>query len=352
MSQVKKQFIINAVYYGLWLLIILISGKFLFKYIFPFVIALIVAGLMQKPAGFLFEKTRVTKGILASFLSVLVYIFLAAVLVFAVLKIFSLTGNIVKSLSGFSNIATNVYRTVEEILESVFGNISSNLKETGRGIFQSVLENAVLKVSSAFSEVAANFVKTAPAVIFSSVVALAATCYIAKDYDNFLRFFKKITPKKTVATIVKIKEIFKESVLKILGGYALLMLITFVELSIGLMVLRVKNWLLIAVIIALLDALPVLGAGAFLIPWGIVNVIIGNKFLGVGLMILYLILMLVRNFAESKILGNKTGINPLFILFTMFLGLKIFGFLGLVGLPVTFIVVIKYYKNEMEQELS
>ena len=69
-------------------------------------------------------------------------------------------------------------------------------------------------------------------------------------------------------------------------------------------------------------------------------------------MILYVVLIVVRNFAESKIVGNKTGINPLFILFAMFLGLKFFGFLGVVVLPVTLIVIIKYYKNEMEEELS
>lgn len=348
----RKQFIINAIYYGLWLLIILISGKFLFKYILPFVIAVIVASLMQKPAGFLSDKIGLRKGILATFLSTVVYIFLAVILIFGALKIFSLTGNLIKSLSGFSDIATKAYKAAEKISESIFGNISPELKETGNKVFQSVLENGLLKVSAVLSNTAANVIKFAPTFIFGSIVALASTCYIAKDYDGFVSFIKKIIPQKTVGNILKIKEIFKESVLKILGGYIILMFITFAEISIGLLVLRVKNWLIIGAIIALLDALPVLGSGAFLIPWGIINVIIGNSFLGIGLMILYLVIMLVRNFAEAKIVGNKTGINPLFVLFTMFLGLKLFGFIGLVGLPVTFIVVVKYYKNEMEEELS
>ena len=352
MVQVKKRFIINAIYYGLWLFIILISGKFLFKYILPFVIAVIVASLMQKPAGFLSKKTGIKKGILASFLSAVAYMILAVVLIFGTLKIFSLTGDILKSLSGFSDIAIKVYEKAEGISESVFGNISPELKETGNKVFQSVLESGILKISSVLSEGAANVVKFAPTIIFSSIVALASTCYIAKDYDGFVRFLEKIIPQKTAEKILKIKGIFKESILKIIGGYIILMFITFAELSLGLLVLRVKNWILISLIIAFLDLLPVLGSGAFLIPWGIVNVIIGNKFLGIGLLILYLIIMFVRNFAEAKIVGNKTGINPLFVLFTMFLGIKLFGFLGLIGLPVTFIVVIKYYKNEMEQELS
>ena len=351
MVKAKKQFIINAIYYGLWILIALLSGKFLFKYILPFVIAVIVASLMQRPAGFLSKKTGVKKGVLATIISAVAYIFLAVILIFGTLKIFSLTGDILKSLSGFSNIAIKVYERAEEISESVFGNISPELKETGNKVFQSILENSLLKISSALSNTAANVVKFAPTLIFGSIVALASTCYIAKDYDGFVSFIKKIIPQKTAQNILKIKVIFKESVLKILAGYIILFFITFAELSVGLLFLRVRNWILISLIIAFLDLLPVLGSGAFLIPWGIVNVIIGNKFLGIGLLILYLSIMFVRNFAEAKIVGIKTGINPLFILFAMFLGLKLFGFLGLVGLPVTFIVVVKYYKNEMEQEL-
>ena len=69
-------------------------------------------------------------------------------------------------------------------------------------------------------------------------------------------------------------------------------------------------------------------------------------------MILYIFVTIIRNFAEPKIVGSKTGINPLFILFSMFLGIRLFGFFGLIILPVTFIVVVKYYKNEMENETS
>ena len=132
MVQVKKRFIINAIYYGLWLFIILISGKFLFKYILPFVIAVIVASLMQKPAGFLSKKIGIKKGVLATLFSAFVYVLLAVILIFIILKIFTITGDVIKSLSRFSEMATRVYKAAENISESLFGNFSPELKETGK----------------------------------------------------------------------------------------------------------------------------------------------------------------------------------------------------------------------------
>lgn len=351
-NSAKKNFIINTIYYSLWILIFLSIGKLLTKYILPFGIAVIVASLMQRPAKVLSEKTRLKKGICSVFLSATSYIIVAAVLIFIILKIFSFTGVLIKSLSGFSDAASSLFSSVQGVFDGLLGNVSEEVKNTADKVFNSILENSVLKLSSFLSDGAALVVKTAPAFLFSSIVALAATCYISKDYDNLSEFVKKMIPEKTIKNCAKVKVVLKESVFKILGGYLILMLITFLELAIGLSILKVKNWLILSVVIALIDALPVLGAGAFLIPWGIFNVIIGNKFLGIGILILYVVLIIVRNFAESKIVGNKTGINPLFILFAMFLGLKFFGFLGVVVLPVTLIVIIKYYKNEMEEELS
>ncbi len=241
---------------------------------------------------------------------------------------------------------------MEIVAKRIFLNISPELKSAVDKVFYGAVDSIISKISSFLSGIAATLVKSAPAFLFNSVVALAATCYIAKDFDGLIKFLKTLIPYKGIKTVRKVKNILKENVLKILVGYLILSVITFIELALGLALLGVKNWILISALIALFDALPVLGAGAFLIPWGALNIILGNKGLGAGLLILYLVLVVVRNFAEPKIVGSKTGINPLFILFTMFLGLKLFGVLGLILLPVTFIVVIKYYKSEMEQELS
>lgn len=351
-EQAKKKFIIDVVFLLLWATIIIIAGKFLLQYLLPFVISIAVAALMQRPADLLSKKIRIKKGVCAALLSAVLYIFLATVLIFTIFRVFSFTGSAVSSLKGFGQAAADVFLRLETVLGRILTDISPNFKDTSRQMLTSVLENILEKASETLSNTAASIVKTAPAFLFSSVVALAATCYIAKDFDGLKQFTKNLVSEKAVRKAVIIKEIFKSSVVKIVGGYLLLMLLTFLELAAGFLILGVKSWFLIALIIAVIDVLPVLGVGVVLLPWGIINIILGNSFLGIGLMLLYLLVTIIRNFVEPKIVGSTMGINPLFILFTMFLGLRVFGFFGLLILPVTFIVVVKYYKNEMQMEAS
>ena len=101
---------------------------------------------------------------------------------------------------------------------------------------------------------------------------------------------------------------------------------------------------------AIVDLLPVLGTGTVLLPWGIILLISSDSFSGFGMIALYVVITLVRNFAEPKIIGSQIGINPLFTLLAMFAGLKLFGFVGLILLPITLIVTIEYYRKEINAD--
>lgn len=351
-EQAKKRFIINVIFVGLWIGIVILSGRFLLQNLFPFIIAIIVAALMQKPARVISNTTKIPKGVCAAVLSAGLYIILAVALIFLITKFFSLTGKAITSISGIGETVMEAINRLENALGVIASNISPDFQAASKEILSTVLKSVAEKTSGYLSDWAAGVIRSAPSFLFSSVVALAATCYIGKDFDGLLKFSKIMIGEKALKTTVKIKKILKESVLKIVGGYLILMVITFLELSVALFVLKIQNWIIMAALIAVIDALPVLGAGSVLLPWSIVNIILGNSFLGVSLMVLYLLITIIRNFAEPKIVGSKTGINPLFILFSMFLGIRIFGFLGLIILPVTFIVVFKYYKSEMENAPS
>ncbi len=351
-EQSKKSFIINAVFIFLWAAIIWFAGKFLLQQLFPFVIAVCVAALMQKPAEKLSSKLHLNKGICAALLSAVLYIAVALFCVFTLYKAFGFVGKAASSLSEINLNPTEIINRLQNIFDNITKNISPNIEETGKKIFSTVFTSFLGKLSNTLSRIAANVVKAAPSVLFSSIVALAATCYIARDYDKLKLFIVRLLKKKAVKSISKIKEILKTCVLKMLAGYLVLMALTFAELTVGLLVLKVKNAVLIAFIIAVVDILPVLGVGAVLLPWGFVGIALGNTAFGIGMLILYLVITVVRNFAEPKIVAAKTGISPLFILLAMFLGLRLLGVAGLIIFPVTLIVIIQYYKNEMEQETS
>ena len=216
---------------------------------------------------------------------------------------------------------------------------------------ENILNTVATKLTGVFSSFATTVAKKTPSFLFNFIVALVASCYIAKDYDILVRFFRELCGKNIFSKVTEIKNIITQSVWKLLKGYALLMLITYTELIIGFFVLGVKHPFILAVLVSFIDVLPVFGTGTVLIPWGITVISSGNS-QGFGILILYILITVVRNFAEPKIIGNQIGINPLFTLLVMFAGLRIMGFWGLVIFPLAFIVTIKYYKRQLQLEKS
>ena len=344
----KKSFIINVVFIFLWVLIILTAGKFLLQYMLPFVFAICVAAIMQKPAKLISKKIGIKKGICAAVLASFLYIAVGVFFVFLVLKTFNFLADSVYLITNLSDKISHVLTKMQGLITRIFNDVSPEMADTGKKFLSDLLSTLSGKISSFLSEFAAKPVKAAPAFVFSSLVALVSSCYIAKDFDGFKNFIKGIVSPKIFEKCKKIVGILKSCVLKMLAGYLILMLITFIELVLGLVILRVENAVPVALTIAIVDVLPVLGAGTVLLPWGFLNVVLGNTGKGIGVLILYLLITVIRNFLEPKIVGEKMGIHPLFLLLSMFLGLRLFGFFGLVILPVTFIVVIKYYKSEMD----
>ena len=113
-----------------------------------------------------------------------------------------------------------------------------------------------------------------------------------------------------------------------------------------------ENAFTIALLIAIADLLPVIGTGTVLVPWAVISALLGNYFLSISLAVLFVVIVITRNFLEPKIIGNQIGVNSLFTLAVMFLGLRLLGVLGLVLFPIIFIVVIRYYKSEMSEEIA
>ena len=117
------------------------------------------------------------------------------------------------------------------------------------------------------------------------------------------------------------------------------MLLTFFELTIGLHILGIASALVIAFLIAIFDVLPVLGTGGIMLPWILISFLNNQVKTGVGLLILYLVITVIRNIIEPKIVGKQIGLHPLLMLMCMYLGARLFGFLGIFILPILILIV-------------
>jgi len=133
-----------------------------------------------------------------------------------------------------------------------------------------------------------------------------------------------------------------------LRSYSIIMLITFAEIFFGLSVLGIEYSFLIAAVSAVIDILPVLGVGIILLPWAIFCLIGRNLFRGIGLIILYVIIVIVRQFIEPKIVGESLGVHPLLALSSFYIGYRLFGFAGIIIAPILLVLwrAIKEYSGK------
>ena len=110
-------------------------------------------------------------------------------------------------------------------------------------------------------------------------------------------------------------------------------LITLVVMA-GLLIQQKPYALLIGLMIGVADALPIVGAGLFLIPWSIIGFVMGDAATGAGMAVLYLATIVVRQIAEPRIVGKNLGLYPLATMMSMYAGFQLIGFWGMLGGPI------------------
>ena len=347
--QSKIKIITDIIFTFLVGFIVFICVKFLLAYLLPFLIGIIVAWSVQKPARFFCLRLRIKRGIIAAVLSAVVFVvfavFTVCVVYGSVMHLKDVIANLPQSIKAFFEISDRM----KGIFDVVISDLPEGMVENFKGILTEMTEKTGATLADKLTGLIAFLVKKTPSFIFSFLVSLAASCYIAKDFEMLGRFIKGLMSKEKISKISELREIIFGSVLKIIKGYLILAIITFAELFLSFLILKVNNAFILALLISFIDLLPVFGTGAVLIPWGIAEALLGNS-LGIKLIIVYVIIAVIRNLSEPKIVSSQIGIHPLFTLIAMVSGLKLLGFFGLIAFPLALIVTIKYYKNQMNEE--
>lgn len=343
----KQNFLVNCAFFIAVSAIIFFSLKFAFLYLTPFLIGVIIACLIQKPAQIIAVRTKLKKEKCAAVLSVLAYAAVLAVVITAIWVIVEkadcLTENLICLSDSIKNVTQNFYKFISQF----FDRFDSDINFAVKRVINDTVGNFTDRAVSVVSNTVTSIIKNIPTLFITSLVTVVATCYIAKDYSRLKQFLKGIISEKICKNAIVIKNIFTESVLKFLYGYLKIAGITFIELSIGFLILGINNFFAVAFIISLIDLLPVFGVGTVMLPWSVILFLQNNIKLATGILILYAVVSIVRNFIEPKIIGKQIGINPLFTLVSMYVGLKTAGIAGMLLFPIVLIVLFSFYRNKV-----
>ena len=350
--EAKKSFIINIVFYGIVLATVLLFGKYILPILTPFIIAFAVASLfnwLTKLMGFKRESIRRLAAILMC--SVLYALVFVGVLL-AGAKMINEAGSIISAIpSTFSNQILPFLDGMASKLETAVTPYDTQLASYIDTLTSSVASN-LGKFVTDFSKTAVVFVTNCatsiPGLIVQIVITVISTFFILLDYDKVCGFLFKLVPSGKRELFSTSLHYTKTMIAVYIKSYSLLFSLTFVELSIGFLVLGIKNAVLIAMLISVFDLMPVLGTGGIVLPWALLSLMLGNWPRALGLLILYLIITGIRQTLEPKIVGKQIGLHPLATLVSMLVGLKLFGIVGLFGIPVVVAVTTAMYRTKQQ----
>lgn len=344
-TEYKKKFLIDIAFYSVIIAIVYLIFKFLSAYLLPFVIGIFASFLVQRPVRFINRKTKMPRGATTVTLVVFTYFLLVGLIILVFYGLYSWVNSLTKFLPEIMPSISATLQNVNASLSKFISNIPENIITALNDIPGKIVTTVTGSLTSSLSSIAGKIATSTPAILVSIIVTVVASCYIAKDYDKIILFASKHTPKKIWNTVNEIKELFTKTIFRLLRGYALLMLITFTELSIGLGLIGQSNFIMLAAIICIVDILPVLGTGTIVIPWALITLISGNILKAVFLLILYVIISIIRNFLEPKVIGEQVGLHPLVTLLSIFCGYKLIGFMGIFIFPISLIILNDLYKK-------
>jgi len=356
-TESRKAFIINLLFYAAIIAIIYICFKYLLSWLTPFIIGFVIAAIFNPAIRILEKRLRIGRKAVASIVVVLGYAVIVSLLALILIQVITVLKRLFTQLPQYfeSQILPSLMQ-MDFRLESVIS-LPPEWQEQVRSIQESItsgLMDSIGRLSSSGLSLLTNITKGVPGFLVSMVFTILSSFFFSFQYDKTKRFILLQLPDKAKVLVHAVKSTLSDTILRYLRGYVKIMLITFVELSVGLSILGVNKAIPIAFGIAIFDILPVFGTGGIVIPWAVFSLLTRNYFLGIGLLILYAVVTIIRNFIEPKIIGDQLGLNPIVSIISIYLGFVWIGVGGMILMPITVQIlnslhqkgIIRLYREE------
>lgn len=325
--------------------IIEVSFEYILVLALPFLLALLLAVIIEPLVRILHDKLKLKRS-LAVLFSLLLFVggfsFLVSWLITSIIK-------------ELSKILPGIILYSDQMLQSLFSSIGDfrffflqfDLPLEIEKAMQSSLDQGIKYLSTFFSssiDVLTQSLAVLPGAFAFIIIAAIATFYISKDRYQIKQFIYKLLPVKTQN---KTTSIFKELVDVLWGFLKAITILTLITTGLTILLLAIIGLdyvVTIGIFVGFLDLLPILGPGLFFVPWILIEFVIGNTKLGIILLIVYIIISAVRQFMQPRIIGDNIGLHPLVTLIALYVGLTIWGAVGLILGPLVFVIIISCYR--------
>ena len=328
-------------------IMLIAAGVYLFFHyllgaLLPFLVAYLIALCLQPLARSLEKRAGISRKVTVLFAVSMIVAVLVFLCVLLVRRITGELGSLANAIGEFLARLREDPAYADEIAARISERIPFVNARPAVENFLSDLDNRLTdllgllaeRLSGSVLPFLAGLAAFLPNALLTVLVVLLAAYYLAIDFRKFHAFLLSLFPKSAAEKMSSLKHIVMEVGGSFFRAYGLIMLVTFSELFSALLLLGHRYAFLIALGTAVVDILPVLGTGTVLLPWAAVLLFTGDTGGGIGLLVVYGVMTVVRQVIEPRIVGKYIGLPPLAALASMYLGLQLIGFWGLLLFPL------------------
>ena len=319
----------------------------------PFLIAFVVSLLIEPLIKFCMKKLKMKRKVSAILIFIIILSIIIGLIGWGIATLVSEATNLLNNINFYidkvSNESQNLISRfkfdkikISQELLSIFQNSSDDFIQTASDWVKNILTRML------------NTLTSLPKIGIYIVITILALYFMCTDKIYMLDQIEHHLPEKWVKNLSR----HVKALVKALGCYLKaqlkLVLISFIISLIGLYIfsisgMNIKYPLMIAIAIAIVDALPIFGSGTVMVPWAIISAFNGDVRLGVAILVLWIVMCVVRQILEPKIVSGQIGIHPIFTLIAMYTGFRFLGLIGMFVGPIVLIILKNIYEVRIDK---
>lgn len=323
------------------ILILVVVIKYFFIYFSPFIIATVIAGLLNPVVVFIENKLNTRRGFAVFLVLTITTLILLLFIFLGLSQIYLELNEILQKLPDYESFGTrfqwfiNQNQKIQELINNLelTPQIQKVLNENLHLLYNLLKEGLIGIINNLL-----NTVSKLPIILSVLLVSFVATFFISRDKDKINDFIMSLFPEELRYKVFNFEKQLVNSAICFIRAEVILITITGLLSWFGLIIIGNDYALVIGLGTALLDMIPIIGPSLIFIPWIIYNILTVNITNGISLLILYTFLAAVRQVAEGKIMGSSMGFHPLAIMISLYTGYRLFGTIGFLIGPTVLVI--------------
>lgn len=323
------------------------------SYVMPLLLAILISTAMEPFIRMLSGTNRsgekVRAGLPRKFAVLLVMLIVFTLLI--TVGFFIIQGVVAELISLAESLPAKIPQWMES-LDQLGQQISAQFPIISTENLASIIQSLSGHLTESITTIAASAVSFAtqmPAIILFIVFTIMSTYFFSVSRFSIMRNLKRQLPQSWQDTAQHLYGTLAKALFGWLKAQFIILCCMFLVMFIGFTILNVHYALLIALGIAVMDALPILGSGLVMIPWIGYQLFFGSLPMGIGLAVVYVLLIFTRQSIEPRLVGGQFGLPPLWTMCAMYAGFRLFGFIGLFLGPLTLLLMYNVAKMYLQK---